>query len=122
MKKIMIYYAVIIVIFAMSGCLATQYGIREAKSVGVRFTSEPDYLKYYVISIPDNEKLGGSFEPLKKEEKLLNFISRKSQGFADNVWDDLRPGEWVIMIDCGAYFTRNRVVFKDGLDVRLRCP
>lgn len=118
MKNIFLSY--IVFILSVSGC-ATQFGKKYDQSVSVRFKSEPTHLGYYVISILENEQLGNGFESLKKKDKLLNIISSKNRITANEYWTKVKPGEYVLVIDCGDYLTRKYVDFEDGLDQILRC-
>lgn len=120
MKNILRNFIIVIAFIAVSGC-ATQFGKKYDKSVSVRFTSEPNYLGYYIISILENEQLGSGFDPLKKKDKVLNIIASKNRITARKIWTKVKPGEYVVMVDCGTHVTRNRVHFEDGLDQTLHC-
>lgn len=120
MKNIFLNCIVFILLIAVSGC-ATQFGKRYDKSVNVRFTSEPSHLGYYVISILENEKLGGDAHPLTKNDELLKVISPKNRITANEYWTTVKPGEYVLVIDCGTYVTRRHVAFEAGLNQTLRC-
>jgi hypothetical protein len=104
----------------ISGC-ATQFGKRYDKSVNVRLTSEPSHLGYYVISILENERLGGGSSPLMKNNELLKTVSTKNRITASEYWTTVKPGEYVLVIDCGDYVTRRQVAFEAGLNQTLRC-
>lgn len=104
----------------VSGC-ATQFGKRYDKSVNVRLTSEPSHLGYYVISILENERLGGGGSPLMKNDELSKAMSSKNRITAGKYWATVKPGEYVLVIDCGDYVTRRQIAFEAGLDQTLRC-
>lgn len=120
MKNISFGCIIFILFVVVSGC-ATQFGKRYDKSVNIRLTSEPSYLGYYVISILENEKLGGDTSPLMKNEELLKTVSSKNRITASEYWTTVKPGEYVLVIDCGAYVTRKQMTFEAGLDQILRC-
>lgn len=120
MKHIFINSIVIILFITVSGC-ATQFGKRYDKSVNVRFTSEPHYLGYYIISILENEQLGNGLSNLIKNEELLRVINKKSRITANRYWTLVRPGEYVILIDCENYIARRQVDLVAGLDQTLHC-
>lgn len=121
MKNIFLSFFAFILLVTISGC-ATQYGKRYDQSVNVRFTSEPSRLGYYVISILENNKLGSGFDPLDKKDKpLVDVISSRNRITAQENWTKVKPGEYVVLVDCGTYVARRHVVFEDGLDQVLRC-
>lgn len=121
MKNTLFFCITFILFVSVSGC-ATQYGKSYDQSVNVRFTSEPSRLGYYVISILENNKLGSGFDPLDKKDKpLVDVISSRNRITAQENWTKVKPGEYVVLVDCGTYVTRRQVVFEDGLDQILRC-
>lgn len=120
MKNIFQNCIIFILFVVVSGC-ATQFGKRYDKSVNVRFTSEPTHLGYYIISILENERLGGDTSPLMKNDELLKIASSKNRITASEYWTTVKPGEYVLVIDCGDYVTRRQVTFEAGLDQTLRC-
>lgn len=120
MKNISLNCIIVILFVFVSGC-ATQFGKKYDKSVNVRLTSEPSHLGYYVISIPENEQLGGDVGPLIKNDAVLKIISLKNRITAHEYWTQVKPGDYVLLIDCGSYVTRRQVAFEAGLDQTLRC-
>lgn len=120
MKHIFINSIIFILFITVSGC-ATQFGKKYDRSVNVRFTSEPHYLGYYIISILENERLGNGLSTLIKNEELLKVIDKKNRITANKYWTMVRPGEYVILIDCENYIARRQVDFVAGLDQTLNC-
>ncbi len=115
-----IFLSCIVFILFISGC-ATQFGKKYDKSVNIRLTSEPSHLGYYVISILENERLGGDTSPLIKNDELSKAMSSKNRITAGQYWATVKPGEYVLVIDCGDYVTRKQIAFEAGLDQTLRC-
>lgn len=120
MKNISLNCIIFILFVVVSGC-ATQFGKRYDKSVNIRLTSEPNHLGYYVISILENERFGGGSSPLMKNDELSKAMSSKNRITAGKYWATVKPGEYVLVIDCGDYVTRRQIAFEAGLDQTLRC-
>ena len=94
MKNISLNCIIFILFIIVSGC-ATQFGKKYDRSVNVRLTSEPSHLGYYVISIPENEQLGGDAGPLMKNDAVLKIISSKNRITASEYWAMVKPGDCV---------------------------
>ena len=115
-KRLLISIAIV----ALSGC-ALQYGKEQGPTVGVKFESESQ-LTYYLLTLDDNEMLGGKLSQLNKKNAAVKKYFTKWPLRTGAGVEYVRRGHYVILIDCGDHYVREKVLLKKGTVRNITCP
>ena len=106
----------------VAGC-ANHFGKHYPENISVRFYSQKPYLKFYLLTLRENEKdLGGGYETIKKG-KIEAYVKRNRflRKTANGKEVHLKERQFVMLVDCGNHYERGIVKFKDGNRAELRC-
>jgi hypothetical protein len=99
---------------------ATQFG-RDIRNASVRYTSKKPHLEYYLILLPENDRLKGGYRPLAKSKETEAFLSQRNPYVADGHEEEFNQSEYVLLVDCGQYYYRREVYLRKIVSGELSC-
>tara|TARA_Y100000780_G_scaffold203419_1_gene197218 strand:- start:318 stop:686 length:369 start_codon:yes stop_codon:yes gene_type:complete len=111
---------VFIVCTVLIGC-APKFGKRYDKNVEVIFHSQNKRIEFYILTLEQNEQLGSDYSDIKKATNLSLLSNLPTRNYTNENTQRIKPGEYVILFDCGNYYSRELVFFEEKHHITLNC-
>jgi len=111
----------ILLLLVVTGCSVPYFGERHPDVAKARFTSSPQGMDYYLLTLAQNRKLAGRLSPIARADVPPEWLTRRHTRKTEPHWRLFAIGEYVLLLKCGEHFQRQRIQITDGMEQALSC-